>query len=212
MKLHRLSIFALLFATIFVNGVRADDSLSALMQRMRSEQAVRIAYQETRTLALMEQPWRGSGYMYSLPPDTMLKEQLQPERLLMAIVGNDMYYYDPGNDVRHQAELDEDNPMSLNIAVFKALMMADRKLLERMYAVSFSVQPEQWVLRLTAKQEPDSGFGIEISGLPEQQPKRIVVEQADGDSSLFDLRKDAEGGEVAAEAERLLRELFDSRQ
>ena len=150
------------------------------------------------------------GYMYSLPPDTMLKVQLQPERILMAVDGDDMYYFDPGNDVHRHGTLDEDNPMSLNIAVFKALMMADQALLEKLYTVEFSSSPEQWVLRLKAKNEPDSAFAIEISGPPEQQARRIVVKQADGDSSEFELTKEAEGSEVEAEAKRLFRELLDS--
>lgn len=210
MKLKFFSLPAWLLAASCVNGVRAEDSLAALMQRMRSEQSVRIAYLETRTLALLDEPWRGSGYMYSLPPDTMLKEQLRPERLLMAISGEEMMYFDPGNEVRHQGVLDEDNPMSLNVAVFKALMTGDRQLLEKMYRVDFVAEPERWVLKLKAKNAPDSTFAIEISGLSGQQPQRIVVDQDDGDRNEFLLQKDAEGGEVETAARRLTRELLDS--
>jgi len=76
MKLNDPKTYALglmLVSCLAGTIVRADDSLSALMQRMKSDQAVRVAYQETRTLELMEKPWKGSGYMYSLPPDLMLR-------------------------------------------------------------------------------------------------------------------------------------------
>ena len=115
----------LLSVTFFVNVSYAKDSLTTVMQRMESETAVKIAYQETRVLELMDQPWKGSGFMYSMPPDLMIREQLQPQRLLMAVKGDKMLYYDPGSDVRHQGDMDEDNPLSLNIAVFKALINAD---------------------------------------------------------------------------------------
>lgn len=198
----------LLFISLTVNVCYAEDSLSALMQRMKSDTAVRIAYQETRTLELMDQPWKGSGYMYSLPPDIMIKEQLQPERILMGISGDDMIYFEPGNDVRHQGTVDQDNPMSLNIAVFKALMNADQQLLNNMYRVEFCSKPEQWVMTLKAKNDPDSTFRIDISGLPGQQAENIKVEQADGDKSEITLKKEAEGNEVKATVSRLYQELL----
>src|SRR5665811_2460809 len=106
--LNALVFASMLISFMAVNISRADDSLAALMQRMKSDTAVRIAYQETRTLELMEKPWQGSGYLYSLPPDIMIKEQLLPERLLMGIDGDNMFYFDPIKDVRHQGEMDGD--------------------------------------------------------------------------------------------------------
>lgn len=93
-----------------------------MMQRMKSDTAVRIAYTETRTLELMETSWQGSGYLYSLPPDRMLKAQLAPQRLLMAVEGGRMFYFDPVQGVRRQGEMDADHPLTLNLAVIKALL------------------------------------------------------------------------------------------
>lgn len=189
------------------SSCRADDSLSALMERMKSDQAVRVAYQETRTLELMAQPWKGSGYMYSLPPDLMIKEQLQPERLLMGVKGDEMFYFDPVNDVRHQGEMDQDNPVSLSIAVFKALMNADEAALRSLYQVEFSSLKQGWTMKLKDKQDSESGFGIDISGLPQQPADAIKVRQADGDTSEFILHQDAEGDAVKTRVSRLYQEL-----
>ncbi|WP_305909404.1 outer membrane lipoprotein carrier protein LolA [Methylomarinum sp. Ch1-1] len=211
MKLNDLKNYCLSLAlTPFLvgNSVHADDTLAALMQRMKSDTAVRVAYQETRTLALMEQPWHGSGYMYSLPPDLMIKEQLRPERVLMGINGEQMLYFDPGNEVRHQGVMDADNPMTLNIAVFKALMTADQALLDSLYQVEFVSLPERWSMVLRAKNDPDSPFRIEISGAHGKQAERIHVEQADGDSREISMEKEAEGGEVKARMEQLYQELL----
>lgn len=185
----------------------AEDSVAALMKRMQSDTAVSIAYQETRTLEMLDQPWQGNGYMYSLPPGLMIKEQLEPERVLMAIDGDKLFYYDPGNDVRHQGEMDEDDPLSLSIAVFKALMNADEQLLYTMYRVEFSEQPEQWRMTLKAKNDPESPFAIDIFGLPGEQVGRVKVMQADGDSSDVTLQKHAEGDKVKAKIDALYQEL-----
>jgi hypothetical protein len=211
MKLNNLKscIFRLpLILVLAGNSSRADDSLSALMQRMKSDTAVSIAYQETRKLELMDQPWRGSGYMYSLPPDIMIKEQLKPERVLMGIQGDKLFYFEPLNNVRHQGGIEEDNPLILNIAVFKALMNADKAFLQKIYRVDFSTKPQGWLMTLKPKQDTESGFIISISGLPQQWADTIKVRQADGDVSEFSLRKEAAGDEIKSTVNRLYRELL----
>lgn len=203
-----LKFCVLLAAALVADAGHAEDSLAALMQRMKSDTAVRIAYQETRTLELVDQPWQGSGYMYSLPPDIMIKEQLQPERILMGVTGEKMFYYDIKNDVRRQGEMNEDNALTLNIAVFKALINADEALLHNLYQVDFSAQSERWEMTLKPKQDSQTGFVIDISGRAQQQADTIKVRQRDGDSSEFLLQKDAEGEDVKATASRLYLELL----
>ncbi len=210
-----MKIFSLVSAAVllsFSSNVLAEDYLSALMQRMRSDKAVRIAYQEERILELMEQPWYGNGYMYSLPPDTMIKEQLQPKRLLMAVSGDRVYYFDPENNIRHQMEMEEDNPISLNIAVFKALINADEKLLHRLYQVDFSSDEQVWTMNLIPSSDQDSGFKISISGGVGKHPENIKVWQPDGDISILTLKPEPviEGTKtepIAEKVETLYQEL-----
>ncbi|WP_341326817.1 hypothetical protein [Methylotuvimicrobium sp. KM2] len=72
------SIFLLLLPFFLsAKAAHAVDTEWEVMQRMQSDTAVRIAYQETRILELIDQPWQGSGYLYSMAPDLMIKEQLQ---------------------------------------------------------------------------------------------------------------------------------------
>ncbi|MGR9036103.1 MAG: hypothetical protein ACU83O_05890, partial [Gammaproteobacteria bacterium] len=173
-----------------------------------ADKVARIAYRETRTLELMERPWQGRGYMYSLPPDLMIKEQLQPERLLMAVKGDQMFYFDPVNDVRHQGVMGEDNPLSLNIGVFRALINADEALLHRLYWVDFSSSAQRWSMTLKPKQDSNYGFSIIISGLAQKQPDTIKVKQPDGDLSELSLQPDTNGHDVEATVKRLYRELL----
>ena len=202
------SIFLLSILGLTANNSVAEDSVSTLMQIMKSESAVKIAYQETRMLELMEQPWQGSGYMYSMPPDLMIREQLQPQRLLMGVKADEMFYYDPVNDVRHQGEMDEGDSLSLNLAVFKALINADEALLHSLYQVEFSSAAQGWKMTLKNKHEIDSGFSIVVSGLPGQQADKIIVKQADGDSSEFLLQKNNAGDAINKTVQQLYQELL----
>lgn len=207
LKLQRLGVIFFGCLCLTTNFCLAEDSLSTLMQKMQSDSAVKMSYQEIRTLELMDQPWHGSGVMYSIAPDLMIREQLKPQRLLMGIKGDKMFYYDPANHLHHQAELSEENPMSLNIAVFKALINADEALLKRMYLIEFNAQSERWMMTLKSKQEGQSGFNIVVSGLSGQAADTIITKQVDGDLSEFMLQQQATGDEVKKTATLLYKEL-----
>ncbi|MGZ8188762.1 MAG: hypothetical protein ACXWTN_08390, partial [Methylosarcina sp.] len=53
----------ILLSLLTAPNSRADDTLSEVVRCMQSDKAVRLAYQENRTLELMDQPWQGSGYL-----------------------------------------------------------------------------------------------------------------------------------------------------
>ena len=186
----------------------AVDTLYQIMQRMQSDKAVRISYRETRTLELMDKPWHGSGYMYSLPPNLMIMEQLKPERLLMAVKGEQMFYFDPANDVRHQDEMSDDNPLSLNIGLFRALMNADLRMLFHLYQVDFKSSGHGWFMTLKPKRQGDSGFSVVISGSAQKPAEKITIRQPDGDFSEFSLKPDTTAHDVDATVNRLYRELL----
>jgi hypothetical protein len=187
-KMNKISLL-MLSLLIISSNINADDSLFALMQRMRSDTAVKISYQEIRTLELLDQPWQGSGIMYSTPAGVMLREQLQPKRLLMAINNNDLFYYDPGQHIRHQGTMAEDDPLTLQFAVFQALINADEALLRRLYQIDFLSKAQRWLMTLTSKQT-GSAFSIVVSGPLLQKVDTIVIRQADGDLSEFMLTSD----------------------
>ncbi len=190
-----------------VNTSYANDSLAQLMQRIKTDTAVKMSYQEIRTLELMDQPWQGSGYMYAIPPHLMIKEQLQPQHVLMAVDGDTLFYFDPKNDVRHQGEMEEDNPLALNIAVFKALINADETLLNRMYLVDFNSTAQHWIMHLKPKANSESGFYITVSGLANQPANRIKIHQADGDLSEFVLQKERVGADITNRINKLYQTL-----
>ncbi|WP_411728452.1 LolA family protein [Methyloglobulus sp.] len=191
-----------------MGSVYAADTLLALMQKLKSEPASRVAYQETRTVKLMAELWHGSGYLYSLPPDLMIREQLRPQRLLMGIKGNKSFYFDPKNDVRHQGDLDGDNELNVPLAVFKALVNADEALLRSLFQIEFSSGPQAWTMNLKPKHKAGSVSNIIVSGLSGQQANKISVMQEDGDISEFNLQKESGGGKSNDTINKLYQELL----
>lgn len=203
-----LSLLLMSITALMLSDSRADESLNSLLQGMRADTAVRIAYRETRTMALLEQPWQGSGYLYSLPPDLLIKEQLLPERVLMGVKDEQMLYFDPVNAVRHRGRLEEDSPLSLTIAVFKALINGDAALLQRFYRIQFKNSAPGWAMTLTSARDSVSGFNIVISGKSKQQIDSFIIQQADGELSELALHAQSAGDAIDAAIEHLSRELL----
>lgn len=173
-----------------IGNAQAEDSLSAFMQRLKAHPVSKVAYQETRHVKLLTEPWHGSGYLYALPPDLMLREQLKPERLLIGVKGNQTFYFDIKNDQRHQGELDGEGELSMPLAVFKAITNADEVLLRRLYHIAFSSDDKTWTMNLKPKQPSETLAMVVVSGLPDQPANKVVVTQKSGDVSEFSLQKE----------------------
>jgi len=200
-QFYAISLLLLSFQAI------AEDTLVTVLERMRSTTAIKLAYQETRFMDMLDQPWHGRGFMYSAPGNIMIKEQTEPEKILMAIIDDKMFYYDIDNDIRHQGTLDEDNPMSLNIAVFKALMSADRKLLEQFYHIDFIPGETHWKIILSDKNAPKSDFKIIIQGPAGQAANHIVIQQNEDDKSVLELSQTTTDSSVEQHIQALLKQL-----
>jgi len=175
---------------------------------MQPEFAVKTAYQETRYLELMQKPWHASGFLYALPPDVLVKEQLSPVREIMGATGDKMFYYDPVNDIRHHGVMERDDPLSLNVAAFKALVTGDKKLLVEMYQVGFRSGTEQWTLTLTGHEENDTTIKIIVTGSTGRQANKIIMYQPDGDRNEFILTEAARGAHLKKRIQELNQELL----
>ena len=204
----RITIKFLSVCVLFLTAIGsayAEDSLLKLMQKLKSEPTPRVAYKETRHLKLMTEPWHGSGYLYSLPPELMILEQLQPQRLLMGVKGNKAFYFDPGKNERHQEDLGSDDGLNIPITVFKALANANEALLRSLYQIDFTSSPQDWLMELKPKQKAGPISKIIVSGLSGQQANKIYILQEDGDTSEFILQK-ATGGGISKLYQELLGE------
>lgn len=201
--LNFLVFGALMFLASVVFG---QEALETVMAQMKPETVLKIHYQETRYLELLDQPWKGSGYFYIFP-DGMIKEQWYPQRQIMAIKGSQLYYLDPFADIRYQDDMNDES--GIQAIAFKGLMAGDAKLLRKFFVTDFQNQNNKWILVLVPKQArlAEQLAKIIISGLPDKPANKIEVLLADGDKHVMALEAEEQGEHLQKKVEQLLNEL-----
>ena len=193
----------------FSLGCLAQDTIENVMQRMKPETAVQIAYQETRYMDLFDKDWQGSGYLYAATPNTLLKQQLKPTIEMMAAEGSQLIYHKPTTSTYHQMQLDESNPMMASLVAFKAMLTGNLPVLRQFYQLNFSTSESSWKLEMTAKEhEPDqAALKIIMQGLSEQATNKMQVILPDGDRSLYVLSQPQQGLAIQQHMQELLQSL-----
>ena len=204
--IHRILFFAVFWLVPW--SVHADESLSSVMARMTPQGVVQFRYEEIRTMALLAEPWHGNGVLYADPPDRMVKLQVQPERIVMAVDGDRMWYYDSLRQVRHSSPISEDDERSVLIIVMQALLNGDRARLEEDFRVEFSVESDTWRLKLApgSTEAPKTESFVLVSGPVGEAAKRIVLQQSDGDRSELLLTKIADRERLVETIDLLIEE------
>lgn len=207
MRLNPISACLLLSGAFLCSSALSEDSVTAVIERMKSPFAIRIAYQETRYLELFDAPVDCSGFLYSLPPDGLIKEQKTPSREILGMLNQHFYYFNPQTGIHHARPREVDDPVDLRISAFQALANGNPEQLLEIYAVSFYTEPGRWYMILTEKNAAESQIRITVSGAAEQAADRFEIHESDGDRSVYELKKDAEGEKVRIAFRQLEREL-----
>lgn len=195
--------------TLLPTSGSADDVLTTeLLSRIQQTSQAQFKYEETRVLELAASPWHGQGIMLSGPDGSLVKLQLQPARVIMAIAEQRMLYWDPQQNQRHSAALDSAGPAGEQIAVFRSILQGRTEELQAKYALAAEKQGKQWRLRLTPKPErnADEIPAIEISGDDEDKQRRILIQQTDGESTEYRMQKASADQQQEYSIEGLLRE------
>jgi len=187
----------------------ADETLlSELLTRIRQNSQAQFRYEETRILELAASPWHGQGYMLSGADGRLVKLQLQPARVIMAIAEQRMYYWDPQQNQRHSAALDSAGPAGEQIKAFRSILQGRTDELQTSYDLAAEKQGKQWRLRMTPKPELNADIipVIEISGDDEDKQRRILIRQADGESTEYRMQKATEAQQQEYSIQGLLLE------
>ncbi len=190
----------------FCQTVYAQETLSSVLARMKPQTVVKIHYRETRYLELLDKPWKGSGYFYVFPGG-MIKEQWYPQRQIMAVKANKLYYFDPFADVRYQGEMEGDT--GGQAIAFKGLMAGDEELLQKFFQIDFYNRNKSWVLTLVPKQPrlAEQLSRVVISGAINQSANKIEIFLTDGDRHVMQLEATERGDQLNHKVEQLLTEL-----
>lgn len=201
-------MLTLLFAPNLAYG---KESLSSIMARMSPESAIRIRYQETRHLQLMDKPWQGSGYFYVNPEGVMIREQVKPERELMAVQQAQMFYFNPTQNRHYQSRIDASKPMGFQVTSFQALVNGDLIRLQSLYQITLQATEDHWSITLVPKQDlgDESLAKVVVSGQNGQAVQTIKLYQQDGDDSETLLNEDIEDSGWQKHIDRLLSEIKD---
>jgi hypothetical protein len=165
------------------------------LQRFRQTAATQYRYEETRTLELMAAPWKGKGYLLSSPDGTLVKLQLSPERIIMAISGERMMYYDSAHGQRQSAPLGQGGPMAEQVGAFRAILQGRTAELRSGYDIRTETRDKRWTLHLAgkARKAGEPPPVLEISGDENLRRRHILIRQPDGEKTEYALEKSAEG-------------------
>ncbi len=175
-------------------------------ERLQITQPVQFRYEETRTLALMAQPWRSSGFMLVDPGGTLVKLQLAPERIIMIAAPDELLYHDPGRGERRRLPLPAAVPQVEGIVLLKHLLKGEFEPIRRQYHLDYRKSKAGWQLDLTPKDPESAPF--RAIGLRADSERRRVLEivERDGDRSTTELILDEQGDQLRFTIARLRQE------
>ena len=198
----------LLLASLPMGGLADEAGLADLLGRIRQSGFAEFRYEETRTLELASAPLQAQGYMLSGADGSLVKLQLQPKRIIMAIAWGRMYYWDPGQRQRHAASLDQAGQAAGQITVFRSILQGHAEELQPAYDFTPEKHGKRWTLRVTPKpgQSDEDAPSIEISGDEDGRKRQVLIRQPDGESTEYRLVKTSEGTEVGHSIHRFLLE------
>lgn len=197
-------LLALLPMTVFGDEIE----LQALLERIRQTGSAEFHYEEIRKLELASSPWQGQGYMLSGADGSLVKEQLQPTRVIMAIAEGRMHYWDPEQKQRHTAPLGQSGQAAELITVFIAILQGHAEELKSSYDFVPEQHGKRWTLRLVPKSElsNEDAPTIEISGDEDAHKRQVLIRQPDGESTEYRMVKTSEGQQLDNSIQRLLLE------
>ncbi len=190
-------------------GVIADgNGLAELFGRIRLTGAAEFRYEETRILELAAAPVKSTGYLLSSPDGSLVKLQLSPRRIIMAISGGQMLYYDEEQKQRHTASLSFAGSAQQQISLFRALLQGRNEELQAVYDFTMERRGKHWKLALNVKpgQTGEDVPAMEIEGDDRNGKRQILIRQADGESSRYTMEKTGEGHSLEFSIQRLLLE------
>jgi hypothetical protein len=183
-------------------------SQATLLERLRLSGPVEFRYDETRSLELMDKPWKGGGNMFSNAQGSLVKLQLSPQRVIMAITAQRMVYYDPGQRRRHSAPLSSAGSEQQQIIAFRSIMQGRVEELKTLYDITEEQHGSRWTVRLISKptQTRTAVRSIEISGDGDFSKRQILILETSGESTQYLMQKTREGPAIDSAIQGLLHE------
>lgn len=170
---------------LFVQSVSAD-TLSEVLSLLHQNTAAKFQYQEIRHLELMTTPWQAQGELYNDANGRLIKLQLQPNRIVMAIADGQMLYWEPAQNQRHTMPLTYEHEATQQIRLFHALLQGHTEELSKDYTFHAEKNAKTWALQLRPKQ--DDLPKLDISGNADNSQRDMVIHQ-DSESTEYHIQR-----------------------
>ena len=166
---------------------------------------------EPSTLQLLAEPWQASGDLYTAPHRDQRDEATQ--QAVFTVISTDrMQHIDAGKDLNRSLKLER--PFAVpGMEPFMLLLYGATGLteLEHDYVISFDSSGQRWSLQLAPRQKAEDGIiRMQLSGNGDQGPDRLVLEQADGDQTEWQLSLQSQGEKAGLELQQLLESIHSS--
>jgi len=189
----------------------AQDNLDYVLERIRVQETRHFSYRETRNMALLAEPWQATGNLY-ISPQQMVIAQQTPTLVFTLISAGRMQHIDDAQDINRYLKLEQ--PFAVpGMEPFMLLLYGTigHAELEQDYVVSFGNSGQRWSLQLAPRQQSeDRIIRMQLSGDSGQGPDRLVLEQADGDQTEWQLSLLSQGEAATHELQQLLGSIHSS--
>ena len=207
-KSRSLLLFALALLPV---QATAQDTLTSVLERIHVQETRHFSYQETRTLQLLAEPWQASGDLYTSPQQMVIAQQT-PTPVFTLISAERMQHIDAGKDLDRSLKLER--PFSVpGMEPFMVLLYSATGIteLEQDYVINFDSSGQRWSLQLAPRQKTEDGIiRMQLSGDSDRRPDRLVLEQADGDQTEWQLSLLTQGETAGHELQQLLESIHSS--
>lgn len=125
-------------------------TLDALMQTLAQVREVQGRFQETKELALLDQPLTSHGTLHYRAPDYLQKQTLSPQPETFELRG-DVLTLNQSGHAQRRLSLDDHPVLRAFVESFRATLAGDTATLHRYYWAELSGGWDGWTLRLTPK-------------------------------------------------------------
>lgn len=172
--------------------ILAEETLSAVLTRLKVTRSNEYSYIETREIQLLSEPWQGEGRMF-LSPEKMLIEQRVPKQSIVLLEGESMLYVEPKSKIRFLKKLEGAYALP-GLGGFLQLLYGNYtpQTLQAEFSTVFSQQENRWQIVLSPRTE-DVVQQMTMSGKVGNGANELVIKFIDGDVTHWKMNLESSG-------------------
>ncbi len=213
-RLHRIktvSLWLLLLAVLAPVQAIAEDTLINILKRLKVQQTEHFSFHETRLIQLLAEPWQATGDMF-MSPTQMVIAQHTPTSAITVISEDRLLHVSVEEDIYSTLKLKKPFAVPGMEPLMQVLYgNGESTDLQQNYNLELDVTAQRWVLQLTPRHlGKHSIISLRLSGANDHGPDQLILEQADGDSSEWQLTRLSQGTAADRRLGEILNQLSDS--